>query len=395
MFLVELAAILVAAKLAGDLASRLGQPPVLGQLVAGLALGAIKLFVPSGVGLAGADPQVAELANLGVLLLMFLAGLETDWKQLLTTGKAAFISASAGVAIPLLAGWGLGMAFGLPSVEALFVGVILTATSVSITAQTLMELGSLQTVEGSTVLGAAVIDDVIGLLVFSFAIAFTGAGHTNLPVLLIGLALFFGACFLIGARVLAWVLSQADRLRGGEAALAVALAAALVLAFLAEKVGIAAITGAYVAGLLINRDNAFAHVVEKVRVLAAGLFVPVFLVKTGMDAPSTGLASLLGFVLVVSLLAVLAKIVGCGLGARLSGLTTAQSLVVGVGMISRGEVALIVASLAMTAGVISHAILSATVLVVVVTTLITPPLLRLTLRRVPATEGSPLLAEAV
>jgi Kef-type K+ transport system membrane component KefB len=392
MFFAEAAVVLIVAKLAGELASRLDQPPVLGQLLGGLALGLGLSFVDSAP-LRAAGVELGSLANLGVVLLMFLAGLETDWDQLRATGKAAFVAASLGVVVPLIGGYVLAGLFGLPPVEALFVGVILTATSVSITAQTLMELGSLQTVEGATVLGAAVIDDVIGLVVFSLVIALTSSGAEQ--VNLVWMAVFLIAFFGVSATLAPWLISRllrlTERLRGAEAMLAIAVAIALLYGVAAERAGLAAITGAYVAGLLINRHNAYPEITERTKVLAYGLFIPIFLVKTGMDAHLEALGPALVFVLATTTMAVLAKIIGCGFGARVCGLTAHQSLVVGVGMISRGEVALVVATLALSAGAISQAVFGATVIVVVATTLITPPLLRLALRRTPAPESVPAL----
>jgi Kef-type K+ transport system membrane component KefB len=325
---------------------------------------------------------------------MFLAGLETDWDQLRATGKAAFVAASLGVVVPLAGGFGLAVLFGLPPIEALFVGVILTATSVSITAQTLMEMGSLQTVEGATVLGAAVIDDVIGLVVFSLVVGLTssGAEQTNLGWLAAYLLIFFVASATLGPWLIARVLSLAERLRGAEAMLAIALAIGLLYGVAAERAGLAAITGAYMAGLLINRRNTYPEITERTKVLAYGLFVPIFLVKTGMDAHLDALGPALVFVLATTMVAVVAKIVGCGIGARVCGLSPHQSLVVGVGMISRGEVALVVATLALSSGAISQAVFGATVVVVVATTLITPPLLRLALGRAPVPDSLPVLA---
>jgi Kef-type K+ transport system membrane component KefB len=398
MLFAEIAIILIVAKLAGELASRWDQPPVLGQLVAGLILGAGLSFVDNPV-LRASGADLSTLANLGVVVLMFLAGLETDWDQLRATGRAAFVSASLGVAVPLVGGYGLGMLFGLPALEALFVGVILTATSVSITAQTLMEMGSLQTVEGATVLGAAVIDDVIGLVAFSLVVALTGAGGgasgdgtPSLVLLGVYLLVFFVASATIMPWLIAHALRYAERLRGTEALFALALAIGLLYGVAAQGAGLAAITGAYVAGLLINRHNGYSAVTDRTKVIAYGFFVPIFLVKTGMDAHLEALGPALGFVVATTIMAVLAKIVGCGLGARVCGLTNHQSLVVGVGMISRGEVALVVATLALSYGVISQAVFGATVIVVVATTLVTPPLLRVALRRAP--EGDSLATMA-
>ena len=392
MFLAEAAVVLIVAKLAGELASHWDQPPVLGQLLGGLLLGVCLSFVDNAP-LRAAGTELGSLANLGVVLLMFLAGLETDWDQLRATGKAAFVAASFGVVVPLIGGFALAVWFGLPTIEALFVGVIMTATSVSITAQTLMEMGSLQTVEGATVLGAAVIDDVIGLVVFSLVVALTssGAEQSNLGWLAAYLLLFFVASATVAPWLISRLLLLAERLRGAEALLAIALAIGLLYGVAAERAGLAAITGAYVAGLLINRRNAYPEITERTKVLAYGLFVPVFLVKTGMDAHLEALGTALVFVLATTVMAVAAKILGCGIGARMCGLSPQQSLVVGVGMISRGEVALVVATLALASGAISQAVFGATVVVVVATTLVTPPLLRLVLRRAPVPDSVPVL----
>ncbi|HEX8966629.1 MAG TPA: cation:proton antiporter [Chloroflexota bacterium] len=392
---------MVAAKIGGDLASRCGQPPVLGQLMVGLGLGlAMQPFTTPEV--QAADAVVGQLANLGVILLMFLAGLETDWDQLRAAGKAAFVSASFGVAVPLIGGYALAVAFGLSQIQALFVGVILTATSVSISAQTLMELGSLQTMEGATILGAAVIDDVIGLVVFSLVVALTGSsasGAAQGPGL-IGLGayllLFFGASAWLLPRLIDRLLVLAERLRGTETMLGIAVGIGLMWGVAAERAGLAAITGAYVAGLLMNRHNAYEEITERTKVLAYGFFVPIFLVKTGMDAHVDALGPVLAFVAASTCMAVLAKIVGCGFGARLCGLNVHQSLVVGVGMISRGEVALVVATLALASGAITQSIFGATVIVVVATTLVTPPLLRLALRHASSAQrGILLVSDAV
>ena len=395
MLLAEAALILLVAKLAGELASRFDQPAVLGQLVGGLALGVV---LPLGVGdaMLAVDGQLSELANLGVILLMFLAGLETEWDQLRATGKAAFVAATLGVVMPLGAGLVLGLAFGLGRLEAMFLGVILTATSVSITAQTLMELGSLRTTEGATVLGAAVIDDVMGLVVFSVVVALTGASgqQPNLVLLAAWLLVFFGLSASVAPRCIGWVLGFAARLRGAEATLAIALAVAFLYGAAAEQAGLAAITGAYTAGLLINRANRYPELVERTRVLVYGLFVPIFLVKTGMDANLSELGQTVGFVVAATLVAIATKIVGCGLGARACGLTARQSVVVGVGMISRGEVALVVASLARAAGAISVSVFGATVMVVLATTLVTPPLLRLVLPPAPEARVPALVSDA-
>ena len=238
MFLAEAAVVLIVAKLTGELAGRWDQPPVLGQLLGGLVLGVGLSFVDNPA-LHAAGIELGSLANLGVVLLMFLAGLETDWDQLRATGKAAFVAASLGVVAPLVGGYALALLFGLPTIEALFVGVILTATSVSITAQTLMEMGSLQTVEGATVLGAAVIDDVIGLVVFSLVVALTNRGteQDNLGWLAAYLLVFFVVSATLAPWLIPRLLRLAERFRGAEAMLAIAVAIGLLYGVAAERAG--------------------------------------------------------------------------------------------------------------------------------------------------------------
>lgn len=396
MLLVEVAVILLAAKIAGDLASRWGQPPVVGQLVAGLAMGILVFAVGQQPLYNENEPQLAQLANLGVLLLMFLAGLETDWNEVRATGKAAFTSASVGVAIQLGVGYAVGLAFHLAPLEALFLGVILTATSISISAQTLLELGSLQTTAGATILGAAVSDDVIGVVVFSLVVAGTGMGQVSepMPVVVLRLLVFFAIAPTVGNWLCHRILDLARDMRGSEVSLAAALALTLIFAVAAIQSGIAGVTGAYVAGLLINRQDRYGELTEKVKVVAYGLFVPIFLVKIGMDAHLESVGPVIGMVAAVSLSAIVAKFFGCALGARVCGLTSHQSLVVGAGMVPRGEVALIVASLALQANVVSTTVFAATIVVVLVTALVTPLLLRLALTR-GVMSAAPQFSEAV
>ncbi len=375
--LLELAIVLAVAKLAADLALRAGQPAVLGQLVAGLALGVVYAVALPGLALPYGD-ELHAFADIGLVLIMFLAGLETDWPQLRAAGRASFLAASAGVAVPLVAGWATARAFGMSDVEAVFVGVILTATSVSITAQTLVELGSIGTLEGVTILGAAVIDDVIGIIVFSIAIAMSGGKVASvippMPVLL-GSA----AAFTVVALAIPRLVRFGHAMRADESVLGIALALAFLLGAFAQGSGVAAITGSYIAGVLIARSHVRSELIEKVRVIGHALFIPVFLVMTGMNARLDTIGPAMLFVVVLTVVAVTTKVVGSGAGARLAGLSSRSSLVVGVGMVARGEVAIVVAGLALSAGAISAEVFSAAVVVVLATTLVTPLLLRLVL----------------
>jgi Kef-type K+ transport system membrane component KefB len=403
--------ILVAAKGAGSLSTRLGQPAVLGEILVGLLLGPTVLNVLGrGLfqgGLAG-DPihpdltgVVHDLAEIGVILLMFVAGMETDLGEMKRVGKVAFWAAAGGVVLPFGFGILTGRLFGYPWIESVFIGTVLTATSVSISAQTLMELGAMRSREGSAILGAAVIDDVMGIIMLSLVIAFTGAGTSAAEatvgpgeILLIcgRMALFFLAAWLVGRRFLERATEQVRRLPTSQPLMAFVLLVGFTYAFTAEYFGrVAAITGSYMAGLLFSQTRFRDEIDRGIHPITYSLFVPVFFVDIGLQADGRAiLASWKGalFALVVVLVAILAKMVGSGALAYFSGFSASESLRVGVGMISRGEVGLIVAGYGLASGVIEREVFSTMVVMVLATTLVTPVLLRRVFPKgKPAAEG--------
>jgi Kef-type K+ transport system membrane component KefB len=397
--LLLLALIIAAAKLAGALANRIGQPAVFGEILVGLLLGPTllnmlgwPLFAPPapevepGAGLLAA---VRDFAEIGVLLLMFVAGLETDVDELRRVGRVAFWSAFGGVVLPMAGGVATAAAFGLPIFwEGLFIGTILTATSVSISAQTLIELGALRTREGSTILGAAVIDDVMGIIVLSLVVAFAKAADTGvdaLAVVLVGVrvAVFFAAGVFAG-RWFTPLLRWATRLEVSQALLAAVLIVAFVYAWAAEYLGsVAAITGAYLAGVLVAQTPFKGQVDRGIHPLTYSMFVPIFFISIGLQANGRELGARAMFTVVLVVVAIAAKALGCGLFARLFGFSTGESIRVGVGMISRGEVGLIAAGYGLANGIIGRDVFSASVIMVLATTMVTPPLLRLTFPRPP------------
>lgn len=396
--LLLLAVVITASKAGGALSKRLGQPAVFGELLVGLLLGPslvdlLRWFPDPGIHVA-----VKDLAELGVIFLMFLAGLETDLAQMRRVGLAALVGAAGGVALPMAAGYAISLAFGYPHSEAVFIGTVLTATSVSISAQTLFEMDRLRSKEGSTILGAAVIDDVMGLLVLSFVVALYGTGAAahgggSIPVIL-GKVVLYMVLGIAGGFLVRPLLRLANRWPGTEVGLALSIAAGLVYAFTAERYGgMAPITGAYLAGIVIGQDEQMRHpVTEKLSVAAYGFFVPVFFVSIGLEANARqalaggGLA----FTLWIVLAAVVTKVIGCGLGVKVARFNWLEALRVGTGMISRGEVALIVSGIGLSSGVIGPEVFSTMVLMTLVTTLVTPLLLRLVFReeRGAALEGS-------
>jgi Kef-type K+ transport system membrane component KefB len=394
-----LAVILVGAKLGGDLAVRMGQPAVLGELVIGILLGNLDLFgVTWFRGLAG-DPTIGILAQIGVVLLLFQVGLESTVRDMLQVGVPSFLVATLGVVTPFVLGWGVG-ALLLPQetwYAHAFLGATLTATSVGITARVLADLGKGGTPEARVIVGAAVIDDVMGLVILAVVSGVIIGVDRGQPLSIwgTGLVLLKAALFLIGALGLGVILSPrifalASRLRGSDVLLAVALAVCFVLAYLASAIGLAAIVGAYAAGLILE-DVHFKGFTQRgerdLRDLVAPIasfLVPVFFVLMGLKVDLRAFAR--PEVLGLAALLILAAIVGkqaCALGAVGGGL---DRLSIGIGMIPRGEVGLIFASIGTTltiggAPVVSPAVLSAVVIMVVVTTLVTPPALSWSLGR--------------
>jgi Kef-type K+ transport system membrane component KefB len=395
-FLLLLALIIAAAKAGGWVSLRIGQPAVLGEIVAGVVLGPSLLNVLGwplfhGEGLA---TVVGHLANLGVILLMFIAGLETDLDRMRRVGRVAAIAGAAGVFVPLVLGFGAALPFGYPAQQALFVGVVLTATSVSITVQTLIELGQLETKEGTTLLAAAVIDDVIAIIVLSVFVALSGSGGGSIgSVALVALRmlLFFALAILAGTFLARRGLPGAARLPVSEGLLASVAVGTLVLAWAAEALGqVAAITGAYLAGVFVAGAGFREEIEHRMRAFTYAILVPVFFVGIGLQTNARLLAAGdLPFALLVIVAAVVGKIAGSGLGARAGGFTSPESLRIGVGMVSRGEVGLIIAGIGIQSGLLTERGFAVMVIMVLVTTLLTPVLLRAAFprRRPPLTEA--------
>lgn len=399
--LLLLAIVIGAAKIAGALAMRIGQPAVFGEILVGLLLGPTVVDV-LGWGIFASHGEAGrllslmrDLAEIGVLLLMFVAGLETDLDQMRKIGGVAFWSALGGVVLPMVGGIALAAAFGLPVMwEGIFIGTILTATSVSITAQTLMELGALRTREGATILGAAVIDDVMGIIVLSVVVGFARAASTGGVDLLASGWIFvrimaFFAVGVLAGRWIAGFLRWTVGLGVNQGLMAGVLFVALVYAWAAEFFGgVAAITGAYLAGVLVARTPFHRKVEEGIQPLSYSLFVPVFFVSIGLQANGRDVGERAAFAIALVVIAIVAKILGAGAAARLSGFSTKEATRVGVGMVSRGEVGLIVAGYGLANGIIGPPVFSSAVLMVLVTTMVTPPLLRLTFGRGPAAPAS-------
>lgn len=387
--LAALSVVIVGAKLGGALSVRLGQPAVLGEILFGLLLGPTGLDLVhaavAGRPLLGHGDVIAEtihlMAEVGVVLLMFLAGLETDPAAMKKVGLPATGAAIGGALLPFLGGWAVGTAFGLGLGHALFLGTILCATSVSISAQTLVELDALDSDEGRAILGAAVIDDVLGILLLSIVVGVlgTGGGDSSVLALVARMGLFLAAALVLG-RPARRLVRRFARLPISEGLLAGALVMAFAFGWLAEALGgVAAITGAFAAGVFLGQTEMAHEVESRLKTLVYGLFLPVFLVDIGLRADArAALGAGLALAVSVVVVAIVSKLAGAAVGARLAGFGWRPSLRVGAGMVSRGEVGLIIAGVGLAQGVVSQNEFAVAVLMVVATTLVTPPLLRWT-----------------
>lgn len=371
VLLVVLACLLLAAKGAGWVCHRLHVPAVLGQLLVGVIAG------PSLLGWVQVNGTLNSFATLGVIILMFIAGIETDMKQMRRVGGAAFLSASLGVICPFIVGTVFALALHYTLSVSLFLGTLLTATSVSISAETLKDLNKLRSKEGTTILGAAVIDDVLGLVVLSIILAFTLGQNPTWSI--VKMLLYFPLAYVIGYYAFPLLSRWLPRLLALEARIGLVFALVLLYAWSAEELGsVAAITGAYLAGILVSRTEMREWAHDGLSKLGYSFFVPLFFVYAGIEANFRAMFTvppllLIGFVLI----AVVTKIVGCGGGVLTCRFKPLEALAVGVGMISRGEVALITATIGLQARLIDASLFSIVILVALITTLVTPLLLKL------------------
>lgn len=394
-----LAVILVAAKLGGDVATRFGQPAVLGELAVGVLLGNLHLAGLTAVDWFKTDPMVDMVSRLGVIILLFAVGLESTVAQMLSVGLSSLLVATVGVAAPFALGWGVGawlLPDASPYVHA-FLGATLTATSVGITARVLQDLGKSTTKEARIILGAAVIDDVMGLVILAVvgaAITSAASGQAlsygSLSMILVKAVAFLVAALAIGVRIAPRLFRLASRLEARGVLLALALAWCFLLSWLASVIELAPIVGAFAAGLVLESVHyrAFVdkgeHELEELIAPIAAFLVPVFFVIMGMrtDLRSFADTRVLGLAAALTMAAVIGK-QACGLGVVGGGV---DRLTVGLGMIPRGEVGLIFANMGMAltlagTAIITPPLYSAIVVMVIVTTMVTPPALKWSLSR--------------
>lgn len=378
-FLLDVALIIIATKLFGLLTRRIEMPQVVGALIAGLVLG------PACLNILQETDFLMRVSEIGVIILMYSAGLETDISELKKSGKASFIIAVLGVLLPLIGGFAVGYAFNSdPSaiMENVFIGVILTATSVSITVETLKEMGKLSTRSGNAILGAALIDDVLGIIALTIVTSLA-SGDVNIGIVLAKIVAFFVISGVLGYFMHGWVnkwMMKSDKDRRRFSVLAFAFC--LIYSFVAEEYfGVADITGAFIAGLIIANTRRSHYIAHRTESLGYMFFTPVFFASIGLKAVIPEVTPfVITFGITITIVAILSKIVGCGLGAKLCGMPNGTSIRIGVGMISRGEVALIIAAKGISMGILGETVFTPIIIMVIITTVITPILLKIVYR---------------
>ena len=376
-FLFDLALILISTKLFGLMTKKVRMPQVVGALVAGVVLG------PAVLNVLSETEFIQKLAELGVIVLMFTAGLETDINQLKKTGKASFIIAVLGVIIPLVGGFFIANIFNKGNdvntiLQNVFIGIILTATSVSITVETLKEMGKLKTRAGNAILGAAIIDDILGIIALTITTSLADPS-INVIIVLAKIVMFFIFAGLAGY-LFHWAFIKLDERyqRDLRRFVIFAFVFCLLLSFSAEEFfGVADITGAFIAGLVISDSNRSNYLNSRFETLSYMLLSPIFFASIGIKVQLTAMTkTIFIFAILLLLVAILSKVFGCALGAKLCKYSNREAIQIGTGMISRGEVALIVANKGIAMGLMLPEFLAPVVIVVVVTTIVTPILLK-------------------
>lgn len=382
-YLLSIAIILLSTKFLGLLTQKFRMPQVVGALIAGLLLGPAAFNVIH----AGSMDFINHVSEIGVIVLMFAAGLETDVNELKKTGGASFVIALMGVIVPLLGGFGLAYFFNEGNgsdvnlfLQNMFIGVILTATSVSITVETLKELGRLSSKSGNAILGAALIDDILGIIALTVITSLASPESGNIAIVLLKILGFFviGGLACVGFHFFMqkWCDTRDKDLRRYVIA---SFVFCLIMSFSAEAFfGVADITGAFFAGIAISNTPRCKYITSRFDTLSYLLLSPVFFASIGLKVTLPEMSgNIIIFTVLLVLVAVLTKIIGCGIGAKMCKFDNKNSLRIGIGMISRGEVALIVANKGDAMGLMNEEFFGPIVIVVVFTTIITPILLKI------------------
>ena len=370
-FLGELILILIATVLLGQLFARFNMPAVIGQLLSGIVLG------PAILGLVKPNDIISLFSEFGVILLMFLAGLESDLDLLKKYFKLSFTVASIGVILPVIF---MGLAsylFGMKTLEALFIGIVFAATSVSISVVVLQEANQLHTRAGTAILGAAVVDDILAVVVLSLFTTFSHEGGksgltNNFFLNLLIEAAYFVAVWFIYKWVAPYFMKAAEKMDVNYSVVIASLVLALAMAYAADFVGLSAVVGAFFGGLAIRQTPQYKEVNSSVSAIGYSIFIPVFFADIGLSMTFASLFKDIWFIIVMTVLAILSKFWAGKYSSEVFGFTKGEGNIVGAGMVSRGEVALIVAQIGITHHLFPKDIYSSLILVIIVTTVVSP-----------------------
>lgn len=369
----QIAIILVATLIASFISNRIGIPAVLGELIVGILIG------PALLSWISPTNFIKQMAEIGVILLMFAAGCESDLDLLRKYFKPSMLAALCGMVLPIILIAPLGIYFGMVPLHAIFLGVVFAATSVSISVVVMKELNFTQNREASTILGAAVVDDILAVIVLSIMMSFAGQGQIDLVSLtkqLLIQVLYFIGLVIVVKWLTPIIFRVTTMLQVQYATVITALIIAFSLAYLAEVVGLSDVVGAFFAGVAVGQTEYRHKINLAIEGIGNSLFMPLFFVNIGLSMTFTNFLGQLGFIISLVIVAVLTKIVGCGGAVKLLGFDWPSSLIVGTGMVSRGEMALIVAQIGLTSHLMSSTHYSAVIMAIIITTLLSPLLLK-------------------
>ncbi|MFB9768572.1 cation:proton antiporter [Lactiplantibacillus modestisalitolerans] len=379
----SLSLILIVTALAGHLSVRMGLPAVIGQLLSGIIIG------PAVLGWVSATSFIKDFAELGVIILMFMAGLESDLQLLKKYWRPSLLVAVLGVILPVAVVDFCSQLFGLNATESLFLGVTFAATSVSISVAVLKELNALEGKEGTTILGAAVVDDVLAVLILSLMISLFGSEvssgssqtSTNLGISLLIQLVFFLALYVVVKWIVPRLMSIGNALLVPTSVTLMSLVICFGLSYLADAIGLSAVIGAFFAGIAVGQTDYHTVIDKHIQPIGNAVFIPVFFVSIGLNMSFDGFLSDFWFIVVITIAAIATKLAGAGVGAKMAGFSWLSGYEIGAGMVSRGEMALIIAQIGYQGKLLSEERYSAVITAIILTTLIAPILLRHAVKR--------------
>lgn len=372
-FIGTLCLILILTALAAHLCRRIGIPGVVGQLLVGLIVGA------GGLQWIHSDELIHIFSEIGVILLMFLAGLESDMALLRKYFKPGMLVAIFGVIFPLLLGTGGGLAFHVTKTEAFFLGVVLAATSVSISVEVLKELQAVNTKEGSTILGASVVDDILIVLVLSISLTFLGGNQGNdqsIGMTLLQQAIYFVLIYVLVKWIAPYLMHLSERIYTTASVIIMSLVICLGMSYVADFVGLSSVIGAFFAGIAVGQTKVKEQVFINVESIGYAIFIPVFFVNIGLEVELASVVTYFPFILAFVIIAVISKLFGGYLGSKMAGFSNNSAWMVGAGMISRGEMALIVLQIGSQGGLIPERYFAPMVITILISTLVSPLILK-------------------